>query len=245
MTERVISRNHALQLPTDIWSRIFAFLKPNCEYLEYHDGDGEVERVAAQQAQLHQLRLVCTNFNQIIEQHPQLLDQLLPSDLSSEGLPSLVCWLKRHNGSVRIFMPFCSTQCQAVLLDALLCPSSQLLKVYLMESTMLHVHMLSAFTTITKCSLFNPISEPMDLKPLHTLCSLQELFLEYGEYTAVPLASHLTWLDIHQSTVSCVQLFGGTAGLRDLLVKNSSLVSFCREGLSGCSGLTCLDALNS
>jgi len=67
----------ALQLPVEIWNKVFACLKPNCMRLEH--SDSRVDEAVIQQAQLHQLRLVCTKFNKVIEQHPELLDQLLPN----------------------------------------------------------------------------------------------------------------------------------------------------------------------
>ena len=60
----------ALQLPIEVWNKVFAFLKPDCSEIErWHS---EVDELVTQQAQLHQLRLVCTKFNKVIDQHPEL-----------------------------------------------------------------------------------------------------------------------------------------------------------------------------
>ncbi len=141
-------------------------------------------------------------------------------------------------------MPFCDADCQALLLGALACPFSQLTEVFLLESGKFHVHLLSVFTTITKCSLSNPEKNEMDLKPLHGLHSLQYMFLEYGHYSNVPLSSHLTRLDVEDSTASCAELACCTPGLKDLTVSNATLSALHDEGLSSCSGLTSLDVLN-
>ncbi len=120
-------------------------------------------------------------------------------------------------------MPFCDADCQALLLGALACPSSQLTEVFLLESGRLHIQALSVFTTITKCSLSTPQKHEMDLKPLHGLHSLQDMFLEYAQYSNVPLSSHLTRLDVEDSTASCVELACCTPGLKDLTVSNATL----------------------
>ncbi len=60
----------ALQLPNEVWNKVFACLKPNCNQLD----ESRVYKMVTQQAQLHHLRLVCTKFNKVIEQHPELLD---------------------------------------------------------------------------------------------------------------------------------------------------------------------------
>ena len=84
----------------------------------------------------------------------------------------------------------------------------------------------------------------MDLKPLHGLHSLQDMSLEYGRYSNVPLSSQLTRLDVDNSTASCVELAYGTSGLKDLTVYNAELFALYDDGLLSCSGLTSLDVLN-
>ena len=121
-----------LQLPVEVWGKVFACLKPNCKSLQ--DVYTRPDKAVAQQAQLHQLRLVCTKFNKVIEQHPELLDQLVPGRISWKFWPSLLRWVQRYRRNVRIFMPFCNADCQTLLLGALACPSSQLTEVFLLES---------------------------------------------------------------------------------------------------------------
>ena len=80
--------------------------------------------------------------------------------------------------------------------------------------------------------------------PLHGLHSLQDMFLQQGQYSNVPLSSHLTCLDVADSTASCVELACCTPGLKDLAVYNATLSALHGDGLIGCSGLTSLDVLN-
>ena len=141
-------------------------------------------------------------------------------------------------------MPFCSADCQTLLLDALACPSSQLTEVFLLESGMPHIHALSVFTTITKCSLPDPENNEMDLKPLHGLHSLQDMYLEFGRYSNVPLSSHLTRLDVTVHDNSTASLACCTPGLKELLVYNAELSVLHDDGLLSCSGLTSLDVLD-
>jgi len=230
----------ALQLPIEVWNKVFACLKPNCKQLD----ESRVYKMVTQQAQLHQLRLVCTKFNKVIEQHPELLDQLLLRHVSCQAWPSLLRWLQRYKSHVRIVMLSSDADSQALLLGALACPPSQLTEVFLRKSRMLHIHALSVFTTITKCSLSDPKEADMDLKPLQGLHSLQDIFLEYGQYSNVPLSSHLTCLDVSDCTASCLQLVCCTPGLKDLTVFNATLSALHGDGLSSCSGLTSLDVLN-
>ena len=230
----------ALQLPIEVWNKVFACLKLNCKQLD----ESRVYKMVTQQAQLHQLRLVCTKFNKVIEQHPELLDQLLLHHVSCQAWPSLLRWLQRYKSHVRIVMLSSDADSQALLLGALACPASQLTEVFLRKSRMLHIQALSVFTTITKCSLSDPKEADMDLKPLQGLHSLQDVFLEYGQYSKVPLSSHLTCLDVSDCTASCLQLVCCTPGLKDLTVFNATLSALHGDGLSSCSGLTSLDVLN-
>ena len=230
----------ALQLPVEVWNKVFACLKPNCKQID----ESRAYKMVTQQAQLHQLRLVCTKVNKVIEQHPELLDQLLLRHVSCQSWPSLLRWLQRYKSHVRIVMPSSDADSQALLLGALACPSSQLTEVLLRKSRMLHIHALSVFTTITNCSLSDPKEADMDLKPLQGLHSLQDIFLEYGQYSNVPLSSHLTCLDVSDCTASCVQLVCSTPGLKDLTVFKATLSALHDDGLLCCSGLTSLDVLN-
>ena len=110
----------ALQLPIEVWNKVFAFLKPDCSEIErWHS---EVDELVTQQAQLHQLRLVCTKFNKVIDQHPELLDHLLPGHMPWQSWPSLLRWLQRDRSHVRIVMPSCDGDSHALLLGALACP---------------------------------------------------------------------------------------------------------------------------
>ena len=232
----------ALQLPVEVWGKVFACLKPNCKSLQ-HDYTTP-DMAVAQQAQLHQLRLVCTKFDTVDEQHPELLDQLVPGHISWQSWPSLLRWLQQYKSNVRIFMPFCKADCQALIVGALACPSSQLTEVFLLESGMPHIHALSVFTTITKCSLSDPDNNKMDLMPLHGLHSLQDMSLVYGQYSSVPLSSHLTRLAVVDSIALCVELAFCTPGLKDLIVNNAELYVLHDDGLLSCSALTSLDVLD-
>jgi len=238
--ERANRHTDALQLPIEVWNKVFACLKPKCKMF----GGSKVDDVT-EQAQLHQLRLVCTKFNKVVEQHPELLDQLLlPGYMSWQSWPSLLRWLQRYRSHVRSVLAPCNADSQALLLGALACPSSQLTEVCLAESGMLHIHALSVFTTIKQCSLSNPKGSDLDLKPLQGLHSLQDMFLQQGQYSNVPLSSHLTRLHVEDSTASCVELACCTPGLEDLTVYNATLSALHGDGLISCSGLTSLDVLN-
>ncbi len=70
--EKANRHTDALQLPIEVWNKVFACLERKFKLFD----DGKVDDVT-EQAQLHQLRLVCTKFNKVVEQHPELLDQLL------------------------------------------------------------------------------------------------------------------------------------------------------------------------
>ena len=169
--EKANRHTDALQLPIEVWNNVFACLKPKCKMF-----DGSKIDDVTEQAQLHQLRLVCTKFNKVFEQHPELLDQLLvPYYMFWQSWPSLLRWLQRYRSHVCIVTSPCDADSQALLLGALACPSSQLTDVFLAASEMLHIHALSVFTTITQCSLSNPKKSDLDLEPLHGLHSLQDI----------------------------------------------------------------------
>ncbi len=106
------------------------------------------------------------------------------------------------------------------------------------------MHALSVFTTITQCSLSNPKGSDLDVKPLQGLHSLQDMFLQQGQYSNVPLSSHLTRHHVEDRTASCVELACCTPGLKDLTVYNATLSALHGDGLVSCSGLTSLDVVN-
>ncbi len=79
--EKANRHTDALQLPIEVWNKVFAYLERKFKLFD----DGKVDDVT-EQAQLHQLRLVCTKFNKVVEQHPELLDQLLlPVHMSQQS----------------------------------------------------------------------------------------------------------------------------------------------------------------
>ncbi|DBB18576.1 TPA: hypothetical protein ACH3X3_000205 [Trebouxia sp. C0006] len=183
----------ALQLPIEVWNKVFAFLKPDCSEIErWHS---EVDELVTQQAQLHQLRLVCTKFNKVIDQHPELLDQLLPGHMPWQSWPSLLRWLQRYRSHVRIVMPSSDADSQALLLGALACPSSQLTEVFLSESTEFTVgedHMLCIPPNISSLSQLRRLlvametynDDALDVSWTYGLTSLHSLDLHIeGEVT--------------------------------------------------------------
>ena len=72
----------------------------------------------------------------------------------------------------------------------------------------------------------------------------QDMSLVYGQYSSVPLSSHLTRLAVVDSIALCVELACCTPGLKDLIVNNAELYALHDDGLLSCSALTSLDVLN-
>ncbi len=82
----------------DLWAKVFAYLKPNQaaagRLFDVNDMNGEqtqyVSEVITAQAHYHKLKLVCSKFKQVFQEHSELSDELT----LAEGSPtwSLMRW---------------------------------------------------------------------------------------------------------------------------------------------------------
>ena len=157
------------------------------------------------QAQLHQLRLVCTKFRQVFAQHPELSDQLLYPLSGSRRLSSLLVWIHKAGYDLKRFISLSDGLQQDTVFGALVSASSRLELVGLVNVSSTSVHLLAACCMVTHCRL-DCCAEDVDLSPLQKLPHLQELTLCSGDFTDVPLTAQLTYLSIEDCEVSCTKL---------------------------------------
>ena len=186
-------------LPDELWAKIFVELEGGVRH-----GLGESfrdfpDRMAEAQSELHQLRLVCRKFNDVIKAHPRLSRCLvLPPALNHQSLPSLLAWLQQHAASVEILAAYCDSPCPEAALAKLLPPQTLLDDVFLSQCSSRAVALMSRLNLMTQCELSTP-TDVIDLSPLKELTKLQKLHLSHGNFQAAGLPANLTNLTVEGS----------------------------------------------
>ena len=102
------------------------------------------------------------------------------------------------------------------------------------------VLLLSIFQTITTCTLQSSKAECSDLRPLSSLPLLTRLALEYGGFSHLEAASHLTALSLDNAHVVCTQDFSCVTSIVELSLKAAELLDFHCESVSACARLESL-----
>ena len=229
---------------------MFAHLKPDCTAAtDMNVNDEKCRRVASRivkaQRRYHQLKLVCRKFKQVFDQHPDLSNQvILAKGNKAHMIPSLLVWLRHSSRCIHKFTAFCGGSTQEMVLAALSSLSPNMAEVYLAGPSRPALLGLSAFTSLVSCDLFKPAEASLSLQPLQGLVQLQELLLQAGTFNDLAIPCHLTFLNVLQSEVSCVQDLCCLSGLLTLHVDNSKIVGMHKVGLAACLSLTALDVGN-
>ncbi len=111
-------------LTSELWTEVFAHVETaRIGYRSWYD----IEDDQQNQRQLHQLRLVCKQFNEVFAAQPLFLKRLsLPLAFPKSSLPSLVAWLQQSKDCLQIFEANCVSPTVDVVLGALTSITSQL-----------------------------------------------------------------------------------------------------------------------
>ncbi len=220
----------------ELWAEIFCLLLPDVHV----DNDMvEMQYVAEEHRQFHQLRLVCKRFNQIFNQHQKLVECLyLKGDLQHTALSSLLLWSLGHKSSVRTFIASCGSPCTEVALAML--SGAALDAVVIRNPTPCTISTLAAFVSVTTVDLEFEFSGDLDLTALHMLQNLGELHLRAGVFAVDGLAAHVTCLSLNQANVTSAQSCNFVTGLQSLEMNASSFIGLHPLGLSACTALTWL-----
>ncbi len=233
----------------DLWAKVFAYLKPNhaaaVEVFEMDDTDERqkqaVSMVVTAQAHYHKLKLVCSKFKQIFQEHSELSDELiLAEDNRSHMVPSALVWLRPNGSAICKFTAFYGGPIQDMLLAALSSSAPQLKYVHLSGFTKATLSGLLAFKSLKCCYLVKPV-KALSLYPLRSLPCLEELSLQAGTFTRLAIPRCVTSLLIGNSFVDCVQELCSVMHLEKLVIDRSEVSRLHDLGLLACTFLHCLE----
>lgn len=85
-------------LTPELWSNVFAHVEELPENFGNHQQDQR-----RNQAEVHQLKLVCKQFRDIYASHSGLVQRLYLGFSSERSLPSLIAWLQQNKSSIQTF----------------------------------------------------------------------------------------------------------------------------------------------
>lgn len=196
---------------------------------------------------LHELRLVCKQFKNVVDGNPELATQLfLREYFPSTGVGSLVRWIDNHRSAVRTFFSVSESPVTEVALAAFVTASAGVEDIELHLVSEVSFGLLTAFKSLRRCALnrtFGQRDDSLDLSPLQALSQLQSLTLWEGAFGGLGSLAHLSSLDVSGNAdcgMQCLFLHS----LKSLTVHGSGeLTGLGALGLSGClnlQSLTCL-----
>lgn len=232
------------ELPLEVWARVFEYLRPKSKHAV--DGDqgqqARIQRVAklmADQACFHQLKLVCSKFQDVYAEHPELSNEISISKISSATsifVPSILLWVQRWGSSICSFKAFSGKQHHELVLGALACLSTSLDSVFLTNTPAAAVCALPVFKSLKRCDFDD--HQLLNLSALQALPSLPKLYLSGGDYSSVPSAGQLTMLWVQEANVEFNRAVMEDISLKDIVIYSGELSRLHDNGLSACKGLT-------
>ena len=226
-----------------MWVRIFQLIQ-DADFTDWMSSYYAVKR----QADLHGLRLVCKEFNDVFKRNPDVMRLLyLSCNLSSQSLGGLLKWLRINTPSIQgLFADCCGGYCQQVLSEL---PSIGLVatvNIDICDAT--KVLSLSRLTGLKYCILVSITSGPpaLDLKPLQSLTSLKRLSLDYGDFSIDQLPPNFAGLTLKAGAcLTAIQSCSWVTSLRNLEMFDGAVLNCHLQGFSACSVLTKLDCTDS
>lgn len=235
---RVEQRNEICLTP-ELWVRVFALMEMTSETLDnVVEWTGRHRQTLAQQeqARVHQLKLVCTQFRDIYATHPGLIRQLfLRRSFPARLAPNLLAWLQQNGGSVQIFQSAEQGSLVEAVLAGLVLSEQCMRLANVCNPSACSISLIATFQRLEKCGLWSKSDYCLDLAPLGSLPRLKHLLL-HGQYYMLHHLTGLTRLDCNSADVIDVQQI--SPSLQHLEIDGGSLTGMHRSGLSLCSGLT-------
>ena len=197
----------------------------------------DIEDDQHNQRQLHRLRLVCKQFNEIFAAQPLFVRRLsLREAFPSSSLPSLLTWLQQNKSCLEVFEANCSSHMADVFLSALTSSTSQLKLIDIGHaSTACSVQLLGSFSSLEMCALSSAEGD-LHLTPSQALPKLRSLWLA-GSFDGLASLRHLTHLRCYAATIDCSGSCNLMTALQHLDMKNTTLENSDDRGLSICQGL--------
>lgn len=228
-----------------------AYLKPNptvaIDEFDMDDTDEEqkidVSKVATAQAHYHRLKLVCSKFKQVFQEHSELSDEIILAEGNrSHMVPNALVWLRQSGSAIRNFTAFYRGPIQDLVLAAMASSSPQLDYVHVSGPLKATLSGLLAFKSLKCCHLVKP-AKAVSLYPLRSLQCLESLFLQSGTFNRLAIPCCVTSLIISRSTVNCAQDWCSIniMRLQSLAILSSKVSSLHDLGLLTCTLLHHLD----
>ena len=233
----------------DLWAKVFAYLKPNptaaVEVFDMDDTDEEqkqdVSKVVTAQAHYHKLKLVCSKFKQVFQEHSELSDEIILAEGNqSHMVPNALVWLRQRGSAIRSFTAFYGGPIQDMVLAAMSSSAPHLKYVHLSAPTKATLSGLLAFKSLKCCNLVKP-ADALSLYPLRNLPCLEELSLQSGTFNRVAIPCCVTSLLIEDSFVNCAQESCSVTRLQTLAIVTSQVSSLHDLGLLACTFLDHLE----
>ena len=224
-------------LTPELWAKVFALVE-------------EVPTIARiapdhrrNQAEVHQLKLVCKQFKDLHASHPELVQRVyLGDEISARRLPSLLTWLQQSKPSVQLFQSTCGSPLVDAVLAVLTALKHSMKMFFVCHVSTSSVSILAMFTNLEKCSLGHDDVHELDLTPLGQLSRLSRLTLQ-GCYRQLQHLAGLTQLECIDAKVWDLQEFALT--LQELVIHDSFLCDIHAQGLSTYTALTQLVLFNA
>ena len=225
------SRQQGL-LTSELWTKVFAHVEAaKMGYRTFN----KIEQDQHNQRQLHQLRLMCKQFNEVFAAHPLFLKRLsLPQAFPISSLPSLLAWLHQSKDCLEVFEASCGGPTVDVVLGALTSVTSQL-KHITVASTACSIQLLGRFLSLETCAL-NSRTGSLNLTPLQALPKLRSLRLT-GNFNGLASLSHLTHIQCLDGTIDCT---GSCKFGKTLQQLDANSTTFTNFDISVCQGLQVL-----
>lgn len=219
-------------LPADVWVNSLGRLAiQSIEELSSSFYRKIPQHVQTQAHYLH-LQLVCRMLRNILQQHPQLSQQLVLSQIfDSESLPSFKLWLGRHEKAVRNVG--CNKRSfQEDALEHLSVFSPGLARIIIASCSPAAVKLLPSFRGMVVCEI--QANAQLNINALQSLESLLFLNLTGGQFRAA-LPPNLTELKLRNTQVYAGISSSCVTSLKSLTVVDSYLRGLGPQGLIACA----------
>ena len=230
----------------DIWARIFSL---NCHDDWYFDL-GDLSEAMNDQECFLSLPIVCQKFKATFDSNPQLYSVVIVNkDFDNDNLPILLNWVARRCKHLTHVVAATYGATQELVLAVLYSCTNYLTKIDLRATCQQSVSLLSAFKSVTDCTLDLDGADHLSLRGLHHLDQLTRLAISGGldvcPVSDMDAAEHLTCLDLFHCEAVCAQHSASASSLLHLIMAGSSLTNFHPQGILGCTALQFLDFDNA
>ena len=170
-------------------------------------------------------------------------------DFADDNLATLLQWVARRCKHLTLVVAATDGPTQDLVLAVLHSHTNCLTKVDLQATSQQSISLLSAFKSLTDCTLDLDGMDHLSLRGLQPLDHLTGLAVSGGLdvclVSDMDAAKHLTSLDLYNCEAVCAQHSASVSSLLQLTLAYSSLTNFYPQGILGCTALQSLDFDNA